>query len=130
MLHNLKKFGAALPESLMIVEELDKSFMIDTKAPKFTGERKTGCDPISTELAENLLENSRLIGAHISDNDQEIWFLSQAGEIFRSTGEGTPKFYAVDAEEASLMLDGYADEQALEVLTNLGLYEPERAPQP
>lgn len=122
-MYDLRQLGATLPRSLMVMEELRPGFTTDDNAPKFQGETPTGCDRIQVEDAEELLAvGGQLIGANVSDEDQEIWFLTKAGEIIRATGEGSAKFYIVDPEEAQDHLETYADEEALTVLQNLGIF--------
>jgi hypothetical protein len=128
-MYNLANLGASLPRDMQIVTLLDADFAINPSAPKYEGPREQGVDKISQQEAIRLTENCRLIGAHVESGDQEIWFLTQAGEIVRATGEGTDvKFYVVETSEAPFYLDSYADEEALAVLEKLGLYEKTASP--
>lgn len=130
MPYNLRNLGATLPSSLMVVEELTADFKIDPSAPKYSGTTGEGMNRLYDEEATKLLDNCRLIGASVSDNDQEIWFLSQAGEVFRATGEGSARFFQVEESEFEDYLESYADDTALEALSQLGIYKSNQALNP
>jgi len=59
----------------------------------------------------------------MADNDQEIWFLTKAGEFIRVTGDGSPRFYVVDRDAAPWWMEDLADAEQLAILGNLGMYE-------
>lgn len=126
---DLSKYGASLPSAMKVVDELDGSFKIDPAAPKYQGPRGQGIDKISEEDAIRLTRDARLIGAHVESGDQEIWYLTQAGEMIRATGEGEDtRFYVVEPNEAPFYLDAYGDEAAVEALVKLGLYDKANEP--
>ncbi len=129
MRYDLGKLGASLPHHMKIVEELDGSFTINPSAPKYTGLRQHGIDKITEADALSLSKDCRLIGAHVETGDQEIWLLTQAGEIIRATGGGEDvRFYIVEPTEAPFYLEAYGDEKAVEALAKLGLYDGSTGP--
>jgi hypothetical protein len=130
MTYNLRNDGASVPSWLAVVEELRGDFKINPNAPKYGGSRGEGMNRLIEQDAAPLLKDCRLIGSHVETGDQEIWFLSQAGEIYRVTGDGSARFYHVEESEYSLYLDSYADEEAAKVLSELGIFVPAVAPSP
>jgi hypothetical protein len=130
MAYNLRNGGASVPSWLAVVEELSGDFRVDPAAPKYTGSLSEGMNRLTEEEAAALLTDCRLIGSVVSDNDQEIWLLSQAGEVFRVTGDGSSRFYHVEESEYAPYLDAYSDEDSLRILSDLGIYSSDVAPAP
>lgn len=126
----LRNDGASVPSWLAVVKELRGDFQVNQSAPKYSGAVGEGMNRLLEQDASPLLKDCRLIGSHVETGDQEIWLLSQAGEIFRVTGDGSARFYHVEHSEYALYLDSYCDEDALKVLSDLGIYTAEVAPTP
>lgn len=107
MNYNLRNDGASVPSWLAVVKELSSDYQVDPNAPKYSGSLSEGMNRLTDEEAATLLKDCRLIGSVVSDNDQEIWLLSQAGEVFRVTGDGSARFYHVEESEYAFYLDDY-----------------------
>lgn len=130
MAYNLRNDGASVPSWLAVVKELASDFQINPSAPKYDGSVGDGMNRLTEQDAAPLLKDCRLIGLHVESGDQEIWFLSQAGEVFRVTGDGSARFFHVEDSEFALYLDDYGTEEALKALSDLGIYAQEAIPSP
>lgn len=120
MKYDLSELGAALPRSLMLVEEFDETYQCDETAPRSDGlPDKFG--RIWEDTAKSLLADARLLAASVDDNDQEIWFITKAGEFVRATGDGSATFYVVGREDAIVHLEDFAEDESIARLRELGL---------